>query len=130
MQIALELGDPVVPVRDVSDPEFIWACGFFEGEGSILYKPREASRRMKRRLSLGNTDLESIERFHLAVRVGTLNGPHKRRPAAHSDMWYWACNRWVDLEPLLRDMLPWLSERRLEKAAALLADPPLVGRLQ
>ena len=111
------------------DLAFAWAAGLFEGEGSIVYGPRDGG--VRRRLTLGMTDEDVIGRFYETVGVGHLNGPYERfsngKPV--KPMYNWAVNSWDDLEPLLRRMLPFLGARRGDKARMLLADPsPRPGR--
>jgi hypothetical protein len=106
--------------------DFAWACGLFEGEGSIshyLYQRSDcATKGRARRLQLGITDLDVLERFHGIVGVGVIRAqpPVADRKRMHR----WAVHDWTELEPLLRRMLPYLGIRRRAAAEALLADPP------
>jgi hypothetical protein len=105
--------------------EFAWAVGLFEGEGSIIYGPRDGG--IRRRLFLGTSDGDVIKHFHQVIGVGKVTGPYKRISKTTGQetrsMWYWALNNWVEIEPLLKQMLPFLGDRRKEKALQLLADP-------
>lgn len=109
------------------DDEFAWACGLFEGEGSITYLPRtEDSRWKRRRLEMSSTDKDVLERFLKAVGVGTITGPRSRigpNGEPRKDIYAWHATCWDDIANLLPCMLPWLGERRKAKAEALLADP-------
>jgi hypothetical protein len=106
-------------VTDESD--FAWACGLFEGEGSITNHADENSRRNLRRLQLGTTDLDVLERFQTIMGGTILKKPNK---GVNRPIWRWQLTHWDDVEPLLRRMLPYLGIRRRAAAEALLANPP------
>lgn len=95
-----------------SNAEFAWAVGLFEGEGTIhagRKGPRGASR-SQRRLCLGTTDLDVLQRFHAAVGVGKIDGPRivKDRKTA-------------ECLALLDRMEPLLGQRRREQVRAFRA---------
>ena len=100
--------------------EFAWACGFFEGEGSILYTPFDRPKQTRRGLEISQKEREPLDRFQAAVGVGRIYGPYP------NGMHMWKLSRWDELEPLLRRMLPGLCTRRRERAELLLANPPSV----
>jgi hypothetical protein len=102
-------------------PEFIWACGVFEGEGCIGTFSERAGY-WQRRVDVGSTDLDVIKRLHAAFGVGNLYGPHTVNRA--KPFYVWRCHNWDDLGPLLERMLPWLCSRRRATAEKLLANPP------
>lgn len=109
------------PVFDADSQEFAWACGFFEGEGSVIFTP--AGDHFTRRLTVGNTDRTALVRLQSAFGCGRIYGP-QNRGGNRKPMWHWAVSAWASIEPLLRAMLPWLMERRRGKAEAMLACPP------
>jgi hypothetical protein len=104
----------------VRPDELAWLAGLFEGEGSVIH--RGYSRSKQRGVVIAMTDKDVIERAALITQVGSVT----RMPDTRSGkpMWRWTLSRWCDLEPLLREMLPWLGIRRRAKVEALLADPP------
>ena len=70
---------------DWDELELAWAAGYFDGEGSIgCYGGKGSGNNKSLALSVGNTQLEELERFKAAVGgVGTINGPYsknKRKP--------------------------------------------------
>jgi hypothetical protein len=103
-----------------AEADFAWACGLFEGEGSVIH--RGHGRSMHRGLSLGMTDLDVLERF--ASIMGGRIGQRSERGGAYKPMWRWQLARWRDVEPLLRRMLPYMGARRRGAMEKLLADPP------
>lgn len=104
--------------------EFAWACGLFEGEGSIVScvrGPRPARRGQV--VHLYSTDRDVVERFAAAVGVGKVMGPYVRPTptggAVRKPVWWWGVRDLVELLPLLDRMEPLLGERRREQARAL-----------
>lgn len=101
--------------------ELAWAGGFFEGEGCISQAKKASN--IAFRLSLVNTDLEDLERFHRAVGgVGKVYGPYsyKDRPT-HKPQWQWVCQRFETAQAVLAMLWPGLSTRRRETARETLA---------
>ena len=103
-----------------ADLEFAWACGLFEGEGTLWLGGTR-----RRSLTLAMTDRDVVERFALAVgqpidRVRS----YQQNVFNRKLMWVVSVSRWDDLQPLLLRMRPWLSPRRVERLDAILANPP------
>lgn len=94
-----------------------WASGLFEGEGSISIGPRGG------RLSLGMKDRDVVERFAVVAGAGHVRMDKRPNPR-HSDIWRWEVSAWGDRKRILEAMLPYLGERRSERALAMLATPP------
>jgi hypothetical protein len=97
------------------DEEIAWAAGLFEGEGCVT--------RVRDRLTpaLVNTDEEVIRRFHEMIGIGILYGPYES--AAKDGYTRRPFFRWVvstyDALDVLQLLLPWLSQRRLDRAFEL-----------
>jgi hypothetical protein len=100
------------------DPEFAWACGLFEGEGTAWTDGAA------RRVAIGMVDRDVLERFQRAVGVGRIRGPYAPGARSKQEMFHWEVCAWLDVVPLLERMLPMLSPRRQEQAAKVLARPP------
>lgn len=91
-----------------------WAAGIFEGEGSIVEQGRVV------RLQVKMTDYDVIARLW-TIFGGRVYGPYKydqgdgseRKPA-----WVWISDG-SDPAAIAREMLPWLGERRRERAVAM-----------
>lgn len=102
--------------------DFAWACGLFEGEGTITCRLDKNSRRNIRRLSMNQTDLDVLQRF--ASIVGGKIAVEPTRIAGRRPIWRWQLTHWDEVEPMLRRMLPYLGIRRRAAAEALLSNPP------
>lgn len=93
-----------------------WVAGIYEGEGCC------GIRRSAIRLELTMTDHDIITRFHEAVGVGTVRGPYFRNGSEgrYKAVTHWGCGG-DDAIELLQIMLPWLGERRSERAREAIA---------
>lgn len=60
-----------------AEREMTWAAGLFEGEGCITLSKVAGRLYLLLSLSLHPRDEDVLRRFHLAVGVGSVNGPHK-----------------------------------------------------
>lgn len=64
----------------MTDTELAWAAGFADGEGCFSVKRATPGRRPAYpRFDLGQTDIEPLERFIVAVGFGKVNGPYPPR---------------------------------------------------
>lgn len=59
----------------VDREELAWAAGFFDGEGCFHCSGQ--SRTLQPRVSIGQVDRGSLDRFQRAVQVGKVYGPKK-----------------------------------------------------
>ena len=102
--------------------ELAWACGLFEGEGSI-HAGRKAPRgqpRSQRRLQLTIADRDVLDRFHAAVGgVGKVRAV--KLVPGHKQLYTWYLYRTADILALLDEIEPMLGERRRAQAAKLRA---------
>ena len=107
--------------------EIAWAAGLFEGEGCIHVSPRRKSKGHVRTLVIQLTDLDVLHRFHRIVGVGAIyaSGSNHLRNKKWKQSWMWQTSAWVDINSVLGAFLPFLGNRRREKALALLACMPM-----
>ena len=115
----------------MSEFEWGWAIGMFEGEGTIhLQKPNSNVGHTLPHgqwiLQVQMTDEDVVRRFHTIVGVGHVTGPYQpqRRTPGHpyKVVWQWKCGRNEDTLALLYIMLPALGDRRQVKALECLTD--------
>lgn len=104
--------------------EFAWACGLFEGEGTIVVYDSKSSTRGK--LALSSTDEDVIRRFAEIVKVGNVTSRGVQGTIAVKPSWIWNCSRRSEMVPFLERMLPLLGARRAAKAREVLALPHVV----
>jgi hypothetical protein len=91
--------------------DIAWAAGLFEGEGCITY----GSSKNYPRLQLKTTDQDVIERFTIAVGVGKISELNYKTSTGKT-IWMWNCGKSNEVRDLLEKFLPWLGQRRTEKA--------------
>lgn len=96
--------------------EIAWAAGIFEGEGCI-YQGTGVG------LVINMTDKDVLERFAAIVGVGRIRGPIAGQKANHKSFWEWRVGRQADREAVLLAFMPWLGQRRRDKAERMLAMP-------
>jgi hypothetical protein len=95
---------------------FAWACGVFEGEGSCC-----VTKAGGRRLAIGMTDADVLQRVQDAFGVGRIRGPYK---GTNKPIWHWEVTNWPQAVALLDKMWPFLSERRREQATRFIEARP------
>lgn len=112
--------------------EFAWACGFFEGEGSVIVTlpcidKYGTKRAFRSAVVLSNTDLDVLERFHAIVGIGEIRKltvyTDDRAVVGTKPVWRWASYRREPSRAFLLRAYPFLGKRRKEQADKLLALP-------
>lgn len=107
------------------DANIAWAAGLFEGEGSIV--PHRQARNGVR-LQVQMTDHDVLARLQ-QVLGGKIYGPYRYAQPDGFDRkqsWIWTSDG-ADVDAIMREMQPWLGERRVARARSLglLAQLPL-----
>lgn len=110
--------------------DMAWAAGLFEGEGSIqLYPDKRREGVWLRWLGLAMTDEDVVRRFrevvgagHISLRPSPPTNPH------WSPCWYWQASRWLEIERILGEFMPYFGDRRRAKAEEMLAHAPAEPR--
>lgn len=101
--------------------EFAWACGLFEGEGTLgLYSNGRAQRHIAT-MAVVMSDLDVLERFQAALDgAGTIDGPYTQK-SARKPLYRW---RWRGGTPKMADLIhrmwPFLGPRRRAQAQPIL----------
>jgi hypothetical protein len=103
----------------VTEAEWAWAAGLFEGEGTILASLKNGRWR-KLELQLKMTDEDVVRRFHSIVG-GRMFGPYQYQQddGSHRKEWWLWRSDGVDPARILRTMWPWLGVRRRARAEEL-----------
>lgn len=98
-----------------------WAAGFFEGEGyfSLLFDKRRPHLPSRPYVGILNSDLEVLQQFAEIIEVGHISGPRAR--FVNRPLWTWQATGHDDVHAVVVALGPWLSERRLRRAAEVLA---------
>lgn len=89
------------------NPDFAWAVGIFEGEGSIVVD------RGRFTAKIGMTDEDIIRRVHEVFKVGTVvySNPPSFQTRGYKPLWVWKVTGLAG-ESLLLQMMPLFGERR------------------
>src|SRR5271166_7114591 len=103
----------------VVDGDFMWAVGYFEGEGCLGAFKR--GRYRQPRMIVTSTDLALLERFQSVVKYGTVRQVQLHSGLSSKPQWQWELTRQVDIDDLLTYMMPHLSQRRKEKGDEIFA---------
>lgn len=93
----------------MTNEEAAWCAGFFEGEGSITYSDKTGIR-----VSIDNTDLDTLQRFLEYTQVGTIYGP-RNRGEKRKPIWVWDLSATETAITLLRRLRPYLLQRRRQR---------------
>lgn len=93
----------------LTEADWAWAAGFYEGEGSITYSFTNQRQTGMMRMQIGQKDREPLNRWLYVVRCGKINGPYERdaRP-----IYYWQMGQRDEIARIYHKISPWLSQRR------------------
>ena len=94
--------------------ELAWAAGFFEGEGCISAVPR-AHGGHRFQIQICQVDTEPLERFRLAVGVGSLFGPYQYKGNRQPHYRFQTAS-FEDTQAVIAMLWRWLSRRRKDQA--------------
>lgn len=96
--------------------ELAWAAGFWDGEGcTYVAKPHKgrAGDKPYMFMCLGQTDLDPLNRFHVAVGAGNISGP--RLVIGRKPIWSWKCYANADVWRVINLLWPYLSEPKRQQ---------------
>ncbi len=99
----------------MTENEIAYVAGLLEGEGCFDYN---ASNVRYPRVRCESTDRDVIYWLRDVIG-GRVHTPTKQQPH-HKQSYMWVLNGREKVEPLLRDILPWLKSRRAAKVRLLL----------
>lgn len=94
----------------VSDVDFAWAAGFFDGEGCTSVLTAKRDRHSYLRMSVSQKDREVLDKFHSIVGCGKVYTA-KTRPI-HS----WDCYTETECESVLELLWPYLGSKKKQQA--------------
>jgi hypothetical protein len=110
----------------MTESDIAWACGLFEGEGSVFLNPRKHAF-----ACITMTDPEPVRAFHQIIGFGSLDGPFPP-PKSHptwKKKWRWRSGDRRNIERLLELFKSRLSPRRLKQFETVLRDCKVKNRL-
>lgn len=105
----------------VNTSDTAWAAGLFEGEGCIS-KTSNGSGKMYPRLVVVSSDLDVLQKFHSIIGCGYI---YLKKDAtnrfAKKTQYQWQCNKKDEIKTILISFLPFLGDRRSERALEILS---------
>lgn len=102
----------------MTNEDYAWAAGFFEGEGCLHLNIAHRSYGMYTYLTLdvSNTDLEVLDRFRNIVDCGTVRSEKSGiKHFGKKQMYRFSVSSRKDVAKILGFIEPWLSTRRKER---------------
>lgn len=100
--------------------ELAWCGGIFSGEGHM----RAPTKGYTVRMTIGNTHLPMLERFQKAIGCGSIVGPYNYKGPTCKPHWTWSLSKRADIEDVVHELWPWLTEEKREQATRCLAYKP------
>lgn len=114
--------DLSVPTTEL---DYAWAAGVLEGEGCFsIHRRNDRSNTLNTAIHCEMTDEDVVRRLHKIFGVGSVNlrsntsGRVDRR--TRKPTWIWSAQSKNDVLEVVLRVLPYLGERRAEKAKELL----------
>jgi hypothetical protein len=105
----------------MNDIDLGWLAGIFEGEGCIYIT--QDGRTL--RLTIPSTDLETVEKVKRLTGIGTIHQANYVVKSGESRVIYrWQAQKLLEVQDLLRTLLPHFGKRRTAKAIEGLAIEP------
>lgn len=103
----------------MTEAEWAWCAGLFEGEGCFSI---EKSQVLSARVRMNMTDEDVIRKIHRLTGIGTvtLRPSWTAKQPHHKDQWRWNVSRMDDIEFFIKGIYEHLGERRRSKADELL----------
>jgi hypothetical protein len=107
--------------------ELAWAAGFYDGEGSVWYRPPVRSGASSSRggqghvrISVQQNDPYVLERFKAAVGCGRVVGPYERKTGKHNPFWTYEAHRFGEVMAVVCFLWKFLSPIKREQLRAAL----------
>lgn len=104
------------PPQDLDAEDVAWACGLFEGEGSLSVRAGD-----KVSLSLSTTDLDVLERFRAIIGAGSLSSQAPGRNGRNKRLWRVVVHEASDIFRIVALFYDRLGDRRRQRADHVLA---------
>ena len=89
----------------MTDLELGWVAGLYEGEGCTSFKGSSIT------VSINMTDEDIIRKLSIFTGIGNITGPYLAKGKI-KPYWIWTASNFVEIENLLRQLLPLLGKRR------------------
>lgn len=90
--------------------ELAWCAGFYDGEGNSGLTTQSYPR-----LSIGQTEISTLERFQKATRVGAIYGPYKRPQQGWSSIYMYVANGSQEVQAVGAMLWEFLSQPKRDQ---------------
>ena len=95
--------------------ELAWCAGFYDGEGNSGLTTQKYPR-----ISVGQTEITTLERFHIATGVGKIYGPYVRRKDHWSPIYMYIAKGSEEVQAVAAMLWEFLSQpKRLQLTETL-----------
>ena len=114
------------------EAELAYAAGLFEGEGTLVKMGSNRRGGARWMASISMVNLEPLQRFKDAVKLGLIYGPYgyrndaKRKRKHHREYWRWHLHYKAGILELYPKLEKWLSAERKKKFEQAIKDLRLV----
>lgn len=96
------------PMKDV---DVAWFAGFLEGEGSFVKRTDNNGIL----ISVSSTDLDVLRKVEKIFGGSIYEAKRKNKPKHWKDAWYWKTNSSKDCARILKQIMPYMGQRRRGK---------------
>jgi hypothetical protein len=110
------MSDKFRPTICIDTHELAWAAGFFDGEGSVMWR---GQKRPELSMTVTQADRRPLERFHKAIGcLGTIRGPYRTyyKENEGKPVWVIGTHGFADTQAAMALLWKWLSEPKREQA--------------
>jgi hypothetical protein len=97
--------------------ELAWAAGFFDGEGSVLYRGRK---RRELCLTVSQADRRPLDRFAAAIGMPGVRGPYRPRNANGKPYFVFSVAAHTRVQAIVAMLWRFLSEPKRQQASVAL----------
>lgn len=105
----------------MTNTDIAWAAGLFEGEGTWIVRPPKGNGNATAVVALQMRDRDVVERFASIMGCGKITCERRsERNPKHSDMWRWTTAKRADVRRITELLVPYLGQRRAERARDVL----------
>lgn len=95
--------------------ELAWCAGFYDGEGNSGLTSQGYPR-----LSIGQTEISTLERFQRATRTGTIYGPYEKKRPGWAAVYMYIANGSQEVQATAVMLWPFLSQPKRDQLTSTL----------
>jgi hypothetical protein len=92
--------------------ELAWAAGFYDGEGSSIYRYSDSRRQRCLQITIQQNHREVLDRFKSAVGVGRVNGPYPYNRGRSGEYYSYQVSNAAGFRKVVRALWPFLGTEK------------------